>query len=102
MDSFNLPLYFSHVSELKVLIEKNRYFSIERFELLDNPMKSTSINSQLLTTLLRSTLKGVIRVQFGEIIVDKIFEYFAQKFESDPLTFDKDSLMNTELFILLK
>ncbi|XP_021891392.1 probable S-adenosylmethionine-dependent methyltransferase At5g38100 [Carica papaya] len=102
VDSFNLPLYFPHITELKELIEKNGYFSIERFEPLDNPMKSKPFESKHFAVLLRSTLEGVIRAHFGDIIVDKIFEYLAQKFENDPLIFDEDSFKNTELFILLK
>lgn len=101
VNSFNLPLYFPHISELKQIIEKNEYLSIERFELLDNPLRSVTVNSQLVTSMIRSALEGVIREHFGEVNVDKIFEYFAKKFEKDPPNYGKDSLKK-ELFILLK
>lgn len=96
-----MPLYFAHINELKDLIEKNECFGIETFELLDIPMRSMPINSQLATSMMRSVFEGIIKDHFGEVNTDKIFEYFAQKFGKDPPNYCKTSLLK-ELFILLK
>ncbi|XP_021888300.1 probable S-adenosylmethionine-dependent methyltransferase At5g37990 [Carica papaya] len=105
VDSFNLPMYIPHVTELKELIEENGCFSIERMIAFDHPVKSVSSPSlQAIASLIRAIVEGFIEKHLGdEIDIKEIFSYYAEKFAKNPPNyFGAECRQNLELFLLLK
>ncbi|KAL2509699.1 S-adenosyl-L-methionine-dependent methyltransferase superfamily protein [Forsythia ovata] len=101
VDSFNLPVYFTHPNELKALIERNEDFDIERMEILNNSTKHLTTNSKLFTGFIRALYEGLLKVHFGSEIMDELFKTYEEKVEESALLFSpNENSMIT--FVLLK
>ncbi|KAJ4707015.1 S-adenosylmethionine-dependent methyltransferase [Melia azedarach] len=103
VDSFNLPLYTPTSKELQVIIERNECFTIEKMDILKNPMRNMKFHPQSGIRQLRAVLEGVIKAHFGSEFVDQIFNYIATKIP-ESLFAIKENKQHSKviLFVLLK
>ncbi|XP_008244568.2 PREDICTED: probable S-adenosylmethionine-dependent methyltransferase At5g38100 [Prunus mume] len=83
VDSFNIPNYLMSSKELESAVERNGCFSIERRENLDNFFAHDTVykNPQLLASQIRASLEGLFKQQFGDEILDELFELYGKKLE---------------------
>ena len=102
VDAFNIPLYYPTPKELKALIERSGYFSFERMAILNNQKKHVTLQSPSMRALyLRAPFEGLLEKQFGNEIIDELFNRYTKKvarsFFLNP-KIDK----TIEMFVLLK
>ncbi|KAJ8761216.1 hypothetical protein K2173_001272 [Erythroxylum novogranatense] len=103
VDSFNLPLYFATVKELEEIIKKNGYFSIEKLEVWDHAMfRAMKLDPQALCVQFRTISEGLVKMHFGDNMVEEIFNYYVKKLEENYSAYDEVSNHQIEMFILLK
>ncbi|OWM84638.1 loganic acid O-methyltransferase-like [Punica granatum] len=106
VDSFNLPRYHTSPKELTAIIERSGNFSIEMMEVLDRPpmpeVIDKSICFRMMVRHFRATLEGLIREQFGDGLVDQVFERFSKKLEESSIFTDPKYKPGVEMFVLLK
>lgn len=83
VDSFNIPNYLMSSKELENAVERNGCFSIERRENLDNFLAHETVykSPQLLASQIRASLEGLFKQQFGDEILDELFELYGKKLE---------------------
>ncbi|KAM1105412.1 hypothetical protein FF1_002395 [Malus domestica] len=81
VDSFNLPNYFMSSKELEAAIERNGRFSVERWENLHHFAAHDIVYNipQLLASQLRATMEGLIKQQFGDEILDELFDLYGKR-----------------------
>lgn len=86
MDSFNIPTYLMTPQEFEAAVKRNGSFSMERIEVLPHvKVNGASLNAHQLTYCVRSTLGELIKQEFGEEIVDELFDLYLKKLEEiDP------------------
>ncbi|XP_073136755.1 loganic acid O-methyltransferase-like [Henckelia pumila] len=102
VDSFNFPLYFTIPQELRAMIERNRSFSIERTEILNNPGKLSVTSSSARSTYLRAVFEGLLVNHFGSEIMDELFDRYTKKLEASPIFADPSNEKSIIIFVLLK
>ncbi|KAL6181466.1 hypothetical protein ACLB2K_048121 [Fragaria x ananassa] len=78
VDSFNMPLYSMSPQELEAAIKRNGCFSIDIMADLPRPM------AQLLATHLRGSMEEDLKQQFGEEVLDELFNLFLKDVNSMP------------------
>ncbi|XP_054785852.1 loganic acid O-methyltransferase-like [Prosopis cineraria] len=80
VDSFNVPMYVPTSKEVKVLIEKNGNFKVERSELLFRLIdKKQEPDSQKICMQMRAAWEGLFKEHFEQEIVDDIFLQYENK-----------------------
>ncbi|EXB30277.1 putative S-adenosylmethionine-dependent methyltransferase [Morus notabilis] len=86
VDSFNIPTYLMTPQEFEAAVKRNGSFSAERIEVLPHvKVNGASLNAHQLTYCVRSTLGQLIKQEFGEEIVDELFDLYLKKLEEiDP------------------
>ncbi|KAJ4841373.1 hypothetical protein Tsubulata_033356, partial [Turnera subulata] len=101
LEAFNLPIYSPTIPELEAVLQRNAYFSVERISLLiRNPMPSTSPSIiQPLSKSTRAIFQELIRQQFGDHIVDSVFERYPKKLSENLHKF-KDKQETLNIFIM--
>lgn len=104
VDSFNFPKYYPTQHELKTLIERNGYFSIDRTEpLAQSTTHARDLNFQIFISHTRAAWEGVIKMHFGSDIIDGLFDRFMKKvLKFSPLISRHSSKQIAEIFVLLK
>ena len=87
VESFNLPLYGPSVTEVKEVVMENHLFNMDGIKLFEanwDPfddsegaeVENSTRNSINFAKCIRSVMKSIIVHQFGETIVDPLFEEF--------------------------
>ncbi|KAJ4847530.1 hypothetical protein Tsubulata_003954 [Turnera subulata] len=85
--AFNLPIYHTTSKELKALLERYTFFSVERIDWQPSYDKNTPLNVQSYTSSVRAFMEELIKQHFGEEIIDSVFERFAEKLAANYLDF---------------
>ncbi|KAF4375506.1 hypothetical protein F8388_024165 [Cannabis sativa] len=93
LDDYNVPLYFPSAREVKSLIEKEGSFSLQKlnsFEIawdagfttiehtINNNEKHKS-HGKYVSDYIRAVMEPILVKQFGETIMDELFDRFANK-----------------------
>ena len=102
VDSFNLPIFFSPLKDLKKILESNEYFTIEQMETVDAKKSFIPVNVDMNVYHHRAALEGLIQNHFGVGIVDELFNRFTKKVKEFPDAMDIRKLNIVALFVLLK
>ncbi|KAL9451455.1 hypothetical protein AB3S75_013092 [Citrus x aurantiifolia] len=100
--SFNLPIYHATPKELETLIQRNKYFSIERMEELNHPMRNTPFTAEDYTSNLRPVFEEIIKDHFGNEYVNQIFHNYTIKIAENLSIIEEKTNDIIDLFILLK
>ncbi|XP_050379099.1 loganic acid O-methyltransferase-like [Argentina anserina] len=89
VDSFNIPAYYMSPQELEAAVERNGCFNIEKIENLPSPLgDGAAIGTRVLAYHMRAASEGLIKQQFGEEILDELFDLFCKKLEQKPSIFE--------------
>ncbi|XP_048328858.2 loganic acid O-methyltransferase-like isoform X2 [Ziziphus jujuba] len=105
VDSFNVPMYFMSPKELEAAVERNGCFSIERMENI--PLLfltgNTSPVAHKIAAHMRAGMEDMIKQQFGDDIVDELFDLYAKKVDKIfiPCALNS-SIKGGNLFVMLK
>jgi hypothetical protein len=102
VDSFNLPIFFPSLSEVRDVVSTNHELSIEVLEDISNPVNRTDmIKSSSLH--IRAVYENILVTHFGSegIDIDDLFIRFAQKFD-ELLKVHADVKAAKLLFLLVK
>ncbi|KAF5450976.1 hypothetical protein F2P56_031285 [Juglans regia] len=103
VDSFNLPVYYTSPKGLKTLIERNKHFSIERMENLNNQKKNLILpNPSMRSLYLRAALEGEFAKHFGNEIMDELFNRYSEKVVGSSFFLNPETHKSIILFALLK
>ncbi|KAB2633757.1 S-adenosylmethionine-dependent methyltransferase [Pyrus ussuriensis x Pyrus communis] len=89
--------------ELKAAVERNGCFSrdsermenLRRVPSLDNVTKS----SQLLAFHVRAATKGLVKQQFGDKILDELFDLYRKRIEEQPSIFESGKAINLPIVL---
>ncbi|XP_010528477.1 PREDICTED: probable S-adenosylmethionine-dependent methyltransferase At5g37990 [Tarenaya hassleriana] len=101
VESFSLPLYFPHMSELEEVIKQNECFSIEVLERMIHPMEDLPLTNDFIASTYRAIFHGLIEEFFGDGVVDELFDRFAKRLETHPIDF-QTCVKDIQYFVLLK
>ncbi|KAM5578247.1 loganic acid O-methyltransferase-like [Rosa sericea] len=98
VDSFNIPIYYMSPQELEASVERNGCFSIEGMENLRKISKLGNVteSAQLIASHGRAVMEGLFRQQFGDEILDELFDLYRKKLEENPSIFES---MDATLFL---
>ncbi|KAK9939738.1 hypothetical protein M0R45_016427 [Rubus argutus] len=95
VDSFNILTYSTSAQELVAVVERNGYFSIEKMVGLPLPLvHDTILYAQLLTSHLRAGMEGDLKQQFGEEVLDELFDLYRKKCEENASSLDPGKAVN--------
>ncbi|XP_062115215.1 loganic acid O-methyltransferase-like [Humulus lupulus] len=102
VDSFNIPIYYTSPQELEIVVEQNRCFSIERLEIIPQVYSQATLSekAQELSSHMRAATEGLFKEQFGEEILDDLFESYRNKVQENFSTFQLGVGIN--FFVLLQ
>lgn len=101
MDTFNVPLYFPHVKDLKKMIESNEDFSVEKMDSFDCSLSFVS-NLERYVSQVRAGHEVQIEKHFGDGVADELFNHFAEKLKESPELINFQKLKLVTLFVVLK
>ncbi|PRQ15955.1 putative loganate O-methyltransferase [Rosa chinensis] len=88
VDSSNMPIYSMTPQELEDAVKQNGCFSVEIMANLPHPLVDDTLSvPQLLASHLRTGVEGMVKKQFGEEILDELFDLYREKCEHDALNF---------------
>uniref|UniRef100_A0A0E0L9W4 Uncharacterized protein n=1 Tax=Oryza punctata TaxID=4537 RepID=A0A0E0L9W4_ORYPU len=89
LESFNIPMYGPSIDEVKTVITRNKLFCIDHFELFEsnwdpyddlehdgmhtNPHRGMNVAKSI-----RAVFEPLLASHFGEYILDKLFQRYAQ------------------------
>lgn len=96
IDSFNIPIYYMSPQQLEAAVERNGCFSTEiienlpRVSALDNVTRST----QLIASHVRAATEGLVKLQFGDEILDELYDLYQKKLEEQPSIFESGKTIN--------
>lgn len=103
VNSFNLPVYSTSIEELKELIDKVNYFTVERMEEYFLGSIKVIHNVQVMTSHIRAALEGLITNHFGDEIVEELFEDYVKAYAENLNVFqESDTKINSTLVTVLK
>ncbi|PRQ16751.1 putative loganate O-methyltransferase [Rosa chinensis] len=95
VDSFNIPMYYMSPQELEAAVEGNGCFSIEKIENLPSALADgASIETRVLGYHMRAAADALIKQQFGEEILDELFDLYCKKLEEKPSIFESGKGIN--------
>ncbi|XP_048330656.2 loganic acid O-methyltransferase-like [Ziziphus jujuba] len=97
VDYFNMPTYLMSPKELEAAVERNGCFTIEGMEGLPLPLPS---DSSAVASHLRAAVEGMIKLHFGEKILDELFDCYRKKIDENFSILKSGNLVN--FFFLLK
>ena len=103
VDAFNLLGYFTSAKELKALIERSGYFSFGRMVILNNQKNHVTLqNPSMLALFLRAPFEGLLEKQFGNEMVDELFNRYTEKVARSSFFLYPKIDKTIKLFVLLK
>ncbi|OMO76249.1 SAM dependent carboxyl methyltransferase [Corchorus olitorius] len=75
LDSFNIPYYIASKDEVEYLVKKEGSFTTEFIDLIAiNTLDITRSTPESRANLIRSITESIISTQFGEEIMDKLYD----------------------------
>ncbi|GAY40384.1 S-adenosyl-L-methionine-dependent methyltransferase superfamily protein [Citrus sinensis] len=77
LDSFNVPVYAPSQKELKGIVSKEGSFELEQLETFPINFGDKNLSDKLFKNM-RSVTESMISHQFGEEILDKLYDKFTQ------------------------
>ncbi|XP_061365045.1 loganic acid O-methyltransferase-like [Gastrolobium bilobum] len=102
VDSFNVPFFYSHVKNVKEILEANGSFSIECMETLDIKDIFAFPSAHIFVSTYRAALEELIKKHFGGGIIDELFDRYAEKVKEFPDIMNSKKLKIVMLYALLK
>ncbi|KAH7843294.1 hypothetical protein Vadar_014902 [Vaccinium darrowii] len=104
LDSFNLPLYLPCIEEVKMVIEMNKFFTIEKICTLSHPSNNNSTPLDIRRTCadVRAIKENLVKDHFGSENMDQLFDLLFQNYQKNQILFDKVARQDVYLFALLK
>ncbi|XP_068309453.1 loganic acid O-methyltransferase-like [Pyrus communis] len=85
VDTFNIPVYTMTSQELEAAVERNEHFSLKKLETIPRPLASPTVSPiQLVVSHIRAGFEEMIKQQFGEEILDELFDSYLKKLEEQP------------------
>ncbi|KAL0463512.1 UNVERIFIED_CONTAM: Loganic acid O-methyltransferase [Sesamum latifolium] len=102
VDSFNLPLYFTTPEQLKTILERSYSFTIERFEILNNPGKHALRSVNAHAAFYRAVIEGPLTNHFGSDIMDELFDLYMEKLAASPVFLNPDNDKSIVILAVLK
>ena len=98
VDSFNIPIYYMSPKELEAAVERNGCFSVEGMENIRKVTKLSNVteSAQLLSSHGRAVMEGLFSQQFGDEILDELFDLYRNKLEENSSIFES---MDATLFL---
>ncbi|XP_070668355.1 loganic acid O-methyltransferase-like isoform X1 [Malus domestica] len=82
VDTFNIPVYIMTSQELEAAVERNEHFSLDKLETIPRTLVSSTVSPiQLVVSHMRAGSEGMIKQQFGEEILDELFDLYLKKLE---------------------
>ncbi|XP_026451830.1 probable S-adenosylmethionine-dependent methyltransferase At5g38780 [Papaver somniferum] len=103
VDSFNMPSYLTSPKQVKELVERTRFFTIERLEILETLFPPAS-GAQILTNHMRAASEEIFKQHFGfsDDDLDKLFDLYSERLV-DPLSiFSNSEDKSFQMFLGLK
>ncbi|KAM0980153.1 hypothetical protein FF1_015911 [Malus domestica] len=96
VDSFNIPLYYMSPQELEAAVEKNGCFSTQRIENLPrvSALDIVTKSSQVFASHVRAATEGLVKQQFGENILDELYDLYRKRLEEQPSIFESGKAIN--------
>ncbi|KAJ8760475.1 hypothetical protein K2173_015142 [Erythroxylum novogranatense] len=103
VDTFNIPIYAATPKEMTEIIERNRYFSIERMDstITTSPSYDRS-SGHIFMTCLRAGMEDFISKHFGVTIIDELFDRFWEKIDNMIHTMQSKNCQGSQLAVFLK
>ncbi|XP_047952621.1 loganic acid O-methyltransferase-like isoform X2 [Salvia hispanica] len=98
VDSFNFPIVFPCVEEVRRLIEKNKCFEIVKMEKMERPLLEGG--TKIAVMHLRAGLEGTLSNHFGNEIVEQVFERTMQQHHK--LQSTQIHTSSTGIFVVLR
>ncbi|KAL0463505.1 UNVERIFIED_CONTAM: Loganic acid O-methyltransferase [Sesamum latifolium] len=102
VDSFNLPFYFSTPEELKAILERSHSFTLERFEILNNPGKLTLPTVEARAGCFRAVHEGLLTNYFGSEIIDELFHMYTEKLAASLIFSNPNNDKSVVILVVLK
>ncbi|KAF7808804.1 putative S-adenosylmethionine-dependent methyltransferase At5g37990 [Senna tora] len=105
VDSFNVPMYFPKLKDVKEMLESNEDFTMEQMEALakdDTSKSSFDLDVEMHVSHLRAAFEGLIEKHFGEAILDQLFDRYTEKVMQFPEMKNFHNRKLVGLFVLLK
>ncbi|GER44455.1 S-adenosyl-L-methionine-dependentmethyltransferases superfamily protein [Striga asiatica] len=102
IDSFNLPYYFTTAQQLKDILKRNRSFTVERMEILDNPGKYSLSKVEARAAFFRAVHERMMTDHFGGGIIDELFDLYAKKLAASPVFINPDNDKTIMILTILK
>ncbi|KAK4485113.1 hypothetical protein RD792_007723 [Penstemon davidsonii] len=102
VDAFKTPLYFATPEELKTIIDNNNNYSIERFEILNNPGKHTLPSVSDRAAFYRAVIEKLIGDHFGTEIIDEFFNRYMKKLAASSVLVNSGNDKSHVTLVVLK
>ncbi|CAH2065397.1 unnamed protein product [Thlaspi arvense] len=78
-ENLKLPIYLAHADELKRIIEENRCFTTEVFEIISHAKGEYPLDPEYLTKTFKVTIGGSVASPFGQDVMEKTYELVKKK-----------------------
>ncbi|KAE9456028.1 hypothetical protein C3L33_12075, partial [Rhododendron williamsianum] len=104
VDSFNLPLYLPSIEEVKMVVEMDKCFTIEKICSLSHPSNydSRPLDIERTCADIRAIKENLMQDHFGSENMDQLFHLFGQNLQKNRLLYDKVVRQDVYHFALLK
>ncbi|XP_058208733.1 loganic acid O-methyltransferase-like isoform X2 [Rhododendron vialii] len=104
LDSFNLPLYLPSNEEVKMVVEMNKCFTIEKICSLSHPSNydPRPLDIERTCADVRAIKENLMQDHFGSENMDQLFHLFGQNLQKNRLLYDKVVRQDVYHFALLK
>ncbi|KAG5552099.1 hypothetical protein RHGRI_010254 [Rhododendron griersonianum] len=104
VDSFNLLLYLPSIEEVKMVVEMDKCFTIEKICSLSHPSNydSRPLDIERTCADVRAIKENLMRDHFGSENMDQLFHLLGQNLQKNQLLYDKVVRQDVYHFALLK
>ncbi|KAG5552111.1 hypothetical protein RHGRI_010264 [Rhododendron griersonianum] len=104
LDSFNLALYLPSIEEVKMVVEMNKCFTIEKICTLSHPSNydSRPLDIERTCADIRAINENLMQDHFGSENMDQLFHLWEQNLQKNRLLYDKVVRQDVYHFALLK
>lgn len=104
MDDWNVPFYKASMVEVKDIVEREGSFLIQKSQTLKLRLREETeievwVDAQKIAKKVRSFTEAVIAQQFGEKIIERLYDRVAQLIVEE---LDKQATVATSLIVVLK
>ncbi|KAJ7975190.1 S-adenosylmethionine-dependent methyltransferase [Quillaja saponaria] len=99
VDSFNIPVFHFSPEELTQAVDRTGYFSIEEIKELPLTANGT-LSLEQLSLHIRAIVELSVKANFGEEILDELFDLYLKKLQELSFNFNSENSIN--VFAILK